>query len=58
MPGSPEFELSRRRMDGPDPGRGGAPPGCALLALAVFAILFVGVVVWFVFVAFNVIGAH
>jgi hypothetical protein len=58
MPGSPEYASLRRRTDGPGPGRGGAPPGCALLALAVFAILFVGVVVWFIFVAFNVIGAH
>lgn len=58
MPGSPEYGRWRRRVGGPGPRGGGAPSGCALLAAAGFAILFVGVVVWIIFVWFNLIGAR
>jgi hypothetical protein len=59
MPGSPEYhalEIQRRRR--PGPGQARLPARYARVAAVVFVILFVAVLVWIVFVGFNVIGSQ
>jgi hypothetical protein len=55
MPGSPEYQLRRRRMnrmDAGDTGRG----KLFKVGIVVFAIVFVAVLGWIIFVAINVFG--
>jgi hypothetical protein len=55
MPGSPEYQLRRRRMnrmDADDAGRG----KLFKAGIVVFAIVFVAILGWIIFVAINVFG--
>jgi hypothetical protein len=59
MPGSLEYHPSRRHLGGiRSPGGSGKRSGWALLVAVAFAVLFVGALVWVVFVGFTVIGAR
>jgi hypothetical protein len=57
MPGSPDYVLFRRRTGGSGPGGDGRlPSGCGVIALVLFAIIFVAVLAWVLFVWIHIVG--
>jgi hypothetical protein len=59
MPGSPEYHaLERRRREDPGPGQARVRSGYARVAAVAFVIVFVAVLLWIVFVGFNVLSSH
>jgi hypothetical protein len=60
MPGSPEYMSFRRRMSGGSGpgGDGGLPSGCGVIAIVMFAVIFVAVLAWILFVWIHIAGAQ